>query len=90
MAKFQSNPKVIEAEQWFPGKEVAGVTKIPAHISPSRIPGEGFPVPDSYYVTTIHGQKAYLEAGDWVITEPDGAHYYPCKPDIFEKSYKPA
>lgn len=26
--------------------------------------------------------------GDWIITEPDGIHHYPCKPDIFENTYE--
>jgi hypothetical protein len=29
-----------------------------------------------------------LEVGDYIIPEPDGEHYYPCKPDIFEKTYE--
>jgi hypothetical protein len=30
-----------------------------------------------------------LEVGDWIIPEPDGIHFYPCKPDIFEATYEP-
>ena len=41
-----------------------------------------------FYVTTIHGQRAYLASGDWVITEVDGVHHYPCKPDIFAATYE--
>ena len=41
-----------------------------------------------YYVITIHEQKIYVSRGDWIITEPDGIHHYPCKPDIFEKRYE--
>jgi hypothetical protein len=29
------------------------------------------------YVTTIHGQETKVEVGDWIITEPDGKHFYP-------------
>jgi hypothetical protein len=39
-------------------------------------------------VTTIHGQGVKVIEGDWVITEPNGIHHYPCKPDIFEKTYE--
>lgn len=42
-----------------------------------------------YYVTTIHGQKTEIVDKDYVIEEPDGVHYYPCKPDVFEKKYVP-
>lgn len=38
-------------------------------------------------VTTIHGEEAHVVIGDWIITEPDGEHFYPCKPDIFEAIY---
>lgn len=39
-------------------------------------------------VTTIHNQKTKVIEGDWIITEPDGIHHYPCKPDIFEATYE--
>ena len=38
-------------------------------------------------VVTIHNQKTKVIEGDWIITEPDGVHHYPCKPDIFVNSY---
>ena len=40
------------------------------------------------YVTTIHGQCTKVVLNDWIIAEPDGEHYYPCKPDIFEATYE--
>jgi len=40
------------------------------------------------YVTTIHGQRAFLADGDWIMPEPDGKHFYPCKPDIFAATYE--
>ncbi len=41
-------------------------------------------------VVTIHNQKTRVIEGDWIITEPDGIHHYPCKPDIFEATYSSA
>jgi hypothetical protein len=41
-----------------------------------------------FYVTTIHGQRAYLCNGDWIIKEPDGVHYYPCQDDVFKTVYE--
>ena len=38
-------------------------------------------------VVTIHGQKTAVIEGDWIIAEPDGEHFYPCKPDVFEATY---
>ena len=39
-------------------------------------------------VTTIHGQKTHVDINDWILAEPDGIHFYPCKPDIFNKTYE--
>ena len=41
------------------------------------------------HLHTIHkGQMVNLEKGDWIISESDGKHFYPCKPDIFEATYE--
>lgn len=42
-----------------------------------------------WQVLTIHGQWTDIAPFDWLILEPDGLHAYPCKPDIFEKTYEP-
>lgn len=77
MAKFRKKPIVVEAEQWFPGKEVAGV-----HFGYSTDPeNRGRAV-----VTTLEGVM-YVSKGDWIITGVNGEKY-PCKPDIFEKTYE--
>lgn len=76
MAKFRKRPIVIEAVQFddIPANDPAGVYRRPEDNAP--------------YVVTVHLQRCYLVAGDWIIPEPDGVHYYPCKPDIFEKTYE--
>jgi hypothetical protein len=68
--KFRKKPIVIEAEQWFPGKEVDGV-----------IVGNWKP-----FVETLEGNMPIAE-GDWIITGINGEKY-PCKKDIFEKTYE--
>ncbi len=41
------------------------------------------------HVHTIHNnQVVLLEVGDWIIPEPDGEHFYPCKHDIFAATYE--
>jgi hypothetical protein len=41
------------------------------------------------YIETIHhGQRVTVEEGDYIIPEPDGIHFYPCKPDIFDQTYE--
>lgn len=78
MAKFRKRPIVVEAYD-FDG--------IPAHDPPGVFRREE---DNSPYVVTIHGQRTPIVPGDKIIQEPDGVHYYPCKLDIFEKSYESA
>ena len=40
-----------------------------------------------YYVVSTHGQREDVVDGDYIITDIDGIHHYPCKPDIFENRY---
>lgn len=95
MAKYRKKPVVVEAEQWFPlGLEVKGVFlyQPPDVIIGNRGIGPETRYPQEPYwaVTTIHGQVTRVSDGDWIITEPDGVHHYPCKPDIFAATYDPA
>ena len=78
MHKYRKKPVVVEAEQWFPGKQVDGVVQ----IGVSGITGE--PV---YGVHTLEGVMA-CAPGDYIITGVKGERY-PCKPDIFEATYEP-
>lgn len=78
MRKFRNKPMTIEAEQWFPDKEVEGV-QYTLSMDNAR-----------HFVTTAHDQVVYLDPGDWIIKEPDGRGYYPCKPDIFDARYEAA
>lgn len=82
MTKYRKKPVIIEAWQFFySGPTVPGVFYPPTSEDGKTYIGNA-------YVITIHGQAAYLDDGDWVITEPDGEHHYPCKPDIFEATYE--
>jgi hypothetical protein len=87
VAKFIKKPVMVEAEQWWPGKVVEGVV-YEKEYTVEDLDGERI-VREDAYVTTIHGQRAYLDSEDWVITELDGVHHYPCKPDIFAATYAP-
>lgn len=81
--KFRNKPRVVEADQWFPGKIVAGVTEY------VHDPGDGSTVSSGFgSVITIHGESAKVVPGDWIITESDGIHHYPCKAAEFEKIYE--
>lgn len=76
MTRYRKKPIVVEAVQFdnVPANDPPGVFRRPEDNSP--------------YVVTIHDQRSYLSPGDWIIPEPDGVHYYPCKPDIFEATYE--
>jgi len=56
MPKFRKKPVVVEAEQWFPGKEVEGVVE--------RAKG-------AYGYMVASTGKHIVNAGDWVITREE-------------------
>jgi hypothetical protein len=83
MPKFRKKPddSVFEAEQFFRStSSLLNSTKGVCQCEEGS--GRG-------HVHTTHGgQVVNLEDGDWVKPEPDGEHYYPIKPDIFEATYE--
>lgn len=87
--KFRSKPKEIDAEQWFPGKQVRGVHGVfegMRHVLAAY--PEGCYDIDGPSVVTVHRQVTPIAPGDWIIAESDGIHHYSCKPEIFKASYK--
>jgi len=89
MAKYRKKPIVIEVSgQFFQDKKPwpEGVLHKQGWEDGPALQWRGHTV--IYYVITIHGQETNVVDGDWIIQEPDGEHYYPCKPDIFEASYE--
>lgn len=82
MSKFRKKPVVIEAEQYVEyGTLVRGMCNSRSCYSAGH---------NTPHVHTIHAdQIVVLEVGDWIIPEPDGKHYYPVKPDIFDATYEP-
>lgn len=86
--KFRKKPKIVDAEQFLGPASIAINTPDPP--SPKGVRW-GLEFDDSEfarpYVLTAHAQRAWLVPGDWVLEEPDGRGYYPCKADIFERTY---
>lgn len=78
--KFRKKPVVIEAEQWWPGKQIEGV------VTPMS---RDYPLPPD----PMHGTIKTLEGdhivspGDWIVTGVK-KEKYPVKPDIFEQTYE--
>lgn len=76
--KFRKKPVVIEAEQWFPGKEIVGV----------RIGRDEFWDEDGAHICTLEG-PLHVSPGDWIITGVKGERY-PVKDEIFKMTYEKA
>ena len=88
--KYRKKPIIVEAVQFNPlGEHKKNL--------PPGVEGIASPGADNwayygchFFVVTIHHQKTWVVAGDWIITEPDGIHHYPCKPEVFAATYEPA
>jgi hypothetical protein len=91
--KFRKKPVVIEALQWTGEnlQEVIGFTgKHPRwgewfsswEEYEARVNADG----GVFKIITLEGTME-ASIGDWVIRGVNGEHY-PCKPDIFEKTYE--
>lgn len=82
MPKFRKKPVVIEAEQFIknqsgPSSVILFLQKTPANY---RFEDEFL------IIETLEGEMKASD-GDWIIRGVNG-EYYPCKPDIFEKTYE--
>ena len=79
--RFRKKPVIIEAEQYI---KVDILVKGMCNSTSCYLAGNTKP-----HVHTIHdNQIVILKAGDWIIPEPDGIHFYPCKPGIFDETYE--
>lgn len=82
--KFRKKPVVIEAVQYLGMKNYVGICDF-----------VGKPLDMEYretdqiiIISTLEGEMR-ANKGDWIIKGVNG-EFYPCKPDIFEKTYEPA
>jgi len=85
--KFRKKPVVVEAVQFLEGffesatiqdffKDAICIEVCPGIIDPARP-----------HIHTLEGNH-YVIVGDWIIKGIKG-EFYPCKPDVFEKTYEP-
>jgi hypothetical protein len=83
MSKFRKKPVVIEAVQFNGFDENAEEVEL--------FLGDDFvshlPSKNQLLVQTLEGELT-ASVGDWIIKGVQGEHY-PCKPDVFEKTYEP-
>jgi len=91
--KFRKKPVVIEATQWFRNGDHPNVKPrvVPVHFNNkyARCEKCGQYTYDHGDIKTLEGKGGAQEVcpGDWIITGIQGENY-PCKPDIFEKTYE--
>jgi hypothetical protein len=83
--KFRKIPVVIEAIQWpgYASQEVQAF--VGDHLK--SVKREGIAA-CGFTLATLEGHSYWLTNGDWIIKGVHG-EFYPCKPDIFEKTYEP-
>lgn len=97
--KFRKKPVVIDALQWEGTEESLGAVLSfiqDGHENFDHLPrdpkdphihqGIGFTTGE-IYIPTLEGTMT-ARVGDWIIRGVNG-EFYPCKPDIFEKTYTP-
>lgn len=102
MARYCNKPKEIEAVQlrWTNWNEVCeflgdalqdvnpnGAREITAEEA-SDTCGEPGPTYIALDVRTVHGEIATARHGDWIIPDAKPGTFYPCKPDVFAKTYE--
>ena len=81
MPKYRKKPVVIEAIQYKREKNITTIQDFVGDIL------EYDPEENEYFIKTLEGDL-YLSKGDFIIKGVNG-EFYPCKPDIFEKTYEP-
>ena len=101
MTKFRKKPVIIEAVQWkgTPNGNNSSVVEVYNFLTGENITGglqaksegehfridyaNGIP---TLKIKTLEGEMT-ANHYDWIIKGVNG-EYYPCKPDVFEKTYE--
>lgn len=86
MAKFRKKPVVVEAFL-YDGTEDSAI-KISSNDDFKGMLDFKSGDFDGFYINTLEGQM-HVSKGDYVIKGVNG-EFYPCKPDVFEKTYEQA
>ena len=84
MAKYRKKPVVIEAIQWN-GENDLDIESFLNGSEAYNVYSDGKVT--AIIISTLEGQMS-AQIGDWIIKGVNG-EFYPCKPDIFEKTYTP-
>lgn len=86
MAKYRKKPVVIKAVQFFDNAE--SITNISNFIGNAFLVKVDYKNPDKPVIpiATLEGVMT-ASVGDYIVKGING-EFYPCKPDIFEKTYE--
>ena len=79
--KYRKKPVVVEAIQYFDRPEYMKL--VADFVDDSAVPD---PITGDLMITTLEGIMRCCD-GDWIIKGVNG-EFYPCKPDIFDKTYE--
>lgn len=79
MARYRKRPVEIDAIQFYPDQMKRREVEEALGYDPIIISSEG------YFIETLEGMMKVSD-GDYIIKGVNG-EFYPCKPDIFEKTY---
>lgn len=86
--KFRKKPDVIEAVRWTGEnrEEIRTFCPRDAFFTPARQDTEGHITAWQLLIDSFVGMM-YAEIGDYIIKGVNG-EFYPCKPDVFAKTYE--
>ena len=80
MAKYRNKSIIIEAIKWDGTKQKFDeIVKLGVKWQPGDMGS------DSFYIQTL-GVEMKVTKGDYIIKDEIG-EFYPCNPDIFDKTY---
>jgi len=82
--KFRKKPVEVEAIQYLREENIMAIQDFFGEENGRTL--KYAPVSNEYFIRTLEGDMK-LTKGDWVIKGING-EFYPCKPNIFEKTYE--
>jgi hypothetical protein len=89
MAQYRKKPVIIEAIEWN-GKNFDEVSNFTQNFMGHKLAYEDAEEHSlksgKYYISTLEGVMTATK-GDFIIKGVNG-EFYPCKPDIFKKTYE--
>lgn len=83
--KYRKKPIIVEAWQ-VPAEPDAGLELWLGDAFETWLPSRNAVV---FHIGKNDDHEATVQAGGWIIAEPDGSGFYPCTAAEFERVYEP-